>query len=289
MLQAGTILEDLLKRDIGILRTLARFHCATASQLHALCFPFQTLATARTTLYYLAEARFIARSTWRVRGPRHEQGQVWTFAAKGHDLLQRYVPLVPPFARIDLGRPSTALEHEEWRVRILVRTLLVRLILEARRMPLLCDLDVQLPGTASWPSTWSQLPQPEPDAVLSIVWLPAKRQPADWLPWVGADPLPASAVRYPIFVERTHARADCAELTSIGAEPSASIHHIPIMILQDEERCAAARQQLAALTQVPTVRMATPKLLQDGPVQSVWRDGHGEPCHLRALAEDLVL
>src|SRR5690349_21718937 len=100
MLQAGTVLDELLKRDICILSTLAHFHSVTVPQLHALCFPFQTLATARTTLYHLAEAHFIARSNWQVRGLRHDQGQVWTFTTKGHEHLKRYLPLVPPLARI---------------------------------------------------------------------------------------------------------------------------------------------------------------------------------------------
>jgi hypothetical protein len=74
---AATVLDDTLKRDVAILSTLAQLHCATVVQLHALCFPYHTLATARTTLFYLAEAHFIARSTWRLRGLSQERGQVW--------------------------------------------------------------------------------------------------------------------------------------------------------------------------------------------------------------------
>ncbi len=51
-MQAATVLEDGLKRDVAILSTLAHLHCATVSQLHALCFPFHTLATARLTLHF---------------------------------------------------------------------------------------------------------------------------------------------------------------------------------------------------------------------------------------------
>src|SRR3712207_8901916 len=86
--QAVTVLEDGLKRDVAILSTLAHLHCATVVQLHALCFPYHTLATARITLYYLAEAHFIARSNWRLKRESVERGQVWTLAARGHDLLR---------------------------------------------------------------------------------------------------------------------------------------------------------------------------------------------------------
>src|SRR3954453_2462005 len=133
MMHSASQVDDMLKRDGAILSTLAHFQCATVHQLHPLCFPSHTLATARITLYYLAEAHFIARSNWRLKRESHERGQVWTLTAKGHALLQRYVQHTPPLTHIDLARPSSAIEHEEWRVRIQIRTLLVRLLLEARR------------------------------------------------------------------------------------------------------------------------------------------------------------
>lgn len=281
-------LDDVLKRDITVLATLAQLYCATVHQLHALCFPNHTVATVRLTLYYLAEAHFIARSRWKLKRQSQECGQIWILTAKGYDLLRRYVPLIPPLVRVELGRPNTALEHEEWRVRILVRTLVVRLLLEARRTPLLYGLGVQLPGTASWPSAWSQVPQSEPDAVVSIVWEPAKRHTPDWLPWIDGEPLPAGTVQYPIYVERTHARADIANLSSIWAELSPYTPQIPLMILANEERCEEICQQLATLKRMPTIRMASAPSLQHGPVQSVWCNGHGVVCHLQALAEDQV-
>src|SRR3712207_6058476 len=144
-MQVPTGLEDGLKRDVATLSTLAHLHCGTVQHLHALCFPHHARATVRVSLHYLAAAGFVAQSTWqtkrvsRMRGPetREEGGQVWTLTPKGHALLQQYVPDVPPLAWIDLARPSTALEHEEWRVRLDVRTLLIRLVLEARSAALL--------------------------------------------------------------------------------------------------------------------------------------------------------
>ena len=141
-MHTGPHTDDTLRRDIAILSTLAHLHCATVLQLHALCFPYQTLATARITLYYLAEANFGIRTCWRLKRETRERGQIWTLTAKGHDLLRRYVHDVPALTFLDLARPSTSLEHEEWRVRLQVRTLVLRLLLEARRAPLLQCLAV---------------------------------------------------------------------------------------------------------------------------------------------------
>lgn len=259
---AATVVDDTLKRDVAILSTLARLHCATVGQLHALCFPYHTLATARTTLFYLAEAHFIARSTWRVRGLSQERGQVWIVTAKGHDLLQRYSPHVPPLAHINLGRPSTSLEYEEWRVRITIRTLFVRLILEARRRPYLQTLEIQLPTSMNWASRYTQPPGLEPDAAISVLWNPPERRPDDWLPWLEAAPLPASAVCYPLFIERTHARSDLAEIVSSWITVSGASGHIPIVVLQDEGRHASSLAQVSALSQAPSIHLASSSVLE---------------------------
>ncbi len=246
------------------------------------------MSTARTTLYYLAEAHFIARSTWRARGLSHERGQVWTLTVKGNDLLQRYAPYVPPLARIDLGRPSTALEHEEWRVRLQIRTLLVQLLLEARRASVLHSLEVQLPGNANWPTVWDHAVQPEPDALISVVWQPAERQSADWLPWLASTQILTSAIHYPIYIERAHAHANVAALLSRWVEASPASLYIPVVILQDEDRYASASLQLASLSQMPAIRLATWAILDKGITNDQWRNGHGLPCSLLALSEDVV-
>ncbi len=183
-MHTGPHTDDTLRRDIAILSTLAHLHCATVLQLHALCFPYQTLATARITLYYLAEANFVIRTCWSLKRETRERGQIWTLTAKGHDLLRRYVHDVPALTFLDLARPSTSLQHEEWRVRLQVRTLVLRLLLEARRAPLLQCLDVLLPTTANWPTSWGGAPQVEPDALISIVWQPGTRKGGEWLPWL---------------------------------------------------------------------------------------------------------
>ena len=82
---APTVLEDSLRRDVAILSTLAHLHCTTIPQLHALCFPYHTLATARLSLHYLAQAGFIAHTPWQVRCGSREGGQIWSLTAKGND------------------------------------------------------------------------------------------------------------------------------------------------------------------------------------------------------------
>lgn len=285
---AVTVLDDTLKRDVAILSTLAQLHCATVSQLHALCFPYHTLATTRTTLFYLAEAHFIARSTWRVRGLSQERGQVWILTAKGHDLLQRYVPYVPSLARIDLGRPSTALEHEEWRVRIWIRTLLVRLLLHARQLPFLHGLEVQLPGNAGWPTPCAQLAPPEPDAFISVVWHPAERQSSDWLPWLAPGPLADTVIHYPIFVERTHAQTNVAELLPLWTDNASPSPHIPIVILQDEARYAALSARVSMLPLAGAIRVATRAALEAGAARGEEHDEHNLRCGLPLLPADAV-
>ena len=280
-MQAATALDDGLQRDVAILSTLAYLHCATAQQLHALCFPYHTIATTRTTLYYLAEAHFIARTPWRLKRESDERGQVWALAAKGHDLLQRYIPHLPPLARIDLARPSTALEHEEWRVRLQVRTLLVRLLLAARQTPLLLAIEVQLPWNASWPTARGDVPLPGPDACVAITWHPAERKAADWLPWLEPSPTQATTILHPIYVERTHARTNLASMLPAWSQNWPDQHLLPVVILQDEGRYAPTLQQLHTLPQAPAVRLGTLAALEGGLPQAQWRDEHGVACGLR--------
>ncbi len=288
--QTVSILEDKLQRDVAILSTLAHLHYATIQQIHALCFPYRTVATARMTLHYLAEANFVAHSNWRVRRlvyyhgqgqvMSREHGQVWTLTAKGNDLLQRYVPRVPPLARIDLARPCSAVEHEEWRVRLHVRTLLVRLLLEARATAVLNCVEVQLPWNASWPTAWGSVPFPEPDALIAVVWQPAERLPADWLPWLAPGPTPSGAVRYPIYLERAHAQTNVSEALPTWAQLWPTPGHIPVLILQDEDRYASTCEQLASVHHTLPLRLSTWTALEAGLAQEQWRDERGVPCGL---------
>jgi hypothetical protein len=285
MKHTATVLEDALRRDVAILSTLAHLHSATIQQIHALCFPYHALATTRTTLRYLAEAHFVAHSSWRLKHESYERGQVWVLAARGHDLLQRYAPHVPPLARIDLGRPSTAVEHEEWRVRLQVRTLLVRLLLEARQRPLLQCIEVQLPWSASWPTAWGQAPLPDPDACMIVAWHPAERKAGDWLPWLEAEAPQGAMIHHPIYLERIHARTNLVAMLLAWSGSMPDGQQVPLVILQDEDRCAPALQQLQALREIPAVRLTSWAAMSMGLAQAQMRDEHGLACALRPLQD----
>ncbi len=287
-MRAAPLLDSGLQRDVAILSTLAHLHCATVVQLHALCFPYHTLATARITLHYLAEASFINRSSWRLKHESAERGQVWTLAARGHDLLQQYVPHIPPLARLDLGRPSTAMEREEWRIRLQVRTLLLGLLLESRTTPLLHYLEIQLPGTTNWPAAWGNAAHLEPDALVSVVWHPAERQQGDWLPWLGAGPLPASAIHYPIFVERMHTQAELAELVPLWAAAGPAPQHMSVVILRNEDRYTATSKYLATLPLATPLRLATWAELDGGTTHRLWRDARGAARAPRLVLDEQV-
>ena len=273
--QAATGFEDGLRRDIAILSTLAHLHCATVSHLHALCFPFHTLATARLTLRYLAEANFIARSMWRLKRETDERGQVWVLTAKGIDLLQRYVPHVPPLARISLARPSTAVEHEEWRIRLQVRTLLVRLVLEARQTRLLHAAEVQFPWSASWPTAWGTAPLPVADACIIVTWQPAERKASDWLPWIDPTPAQGHTVHHPIYLERTQAHVNLLDLLPAWSQHHLDEQPIPLVIVRDDRRCQPLVQQLQAVADAPVVRLTNWAGLDGGLVHARWWDEHG--------------
>ncbi len=280
-MQAATVLEDGLKRDVAILSTLAHLHCATFSQLHALCFPFHTLGTARLTLRYLAEANFIARSTWRLKYERDERGQVWVLSAKGIDVLQRYAPHVPPLARIDLGRPSTAVEYEEWRIRLQVRTLLIRLLLEARQTPLLHALEIRLPWSASWPTAWGQVPLPDPDACISVTWRPAERQGVDWLPWLDPGPAHQHTIHHPIYLERAYAQTNLLDLVPAPSQCRPNEQVVPLLVLRDEARRLPILEHVQALPEAPAMRLATWAALDEGLTHALWLDERGATCALQ--------
>jgi len=278
---ATTVLEDTLRRDVAILSTLDHLHCATVSQLHAICFPYNTLATARLSLHSLTQARFIAHTPWQVQCGSREGGQIWSLTAKGNDVLQRYVPHVPPLARLDLACPSSAIEHEEWRVRLQVRTLLVRLALEVRQTAVLQSIAVHLPWNMSWPSAWGHLPLPDPDACITVTWQPAERKPGDWLPWLEPTTTGGSIVYHPIFLERSYARVNLLDLLTIWAERWPDGPCVPLVILQEDDHCTPVVQQFQSVPQVPAVRLASWAALTSGVTHARLLDERGEPCCLR--------
>ena len=285
-MHTGPDTDDTLRRDIAILSTLAHLHCATVLQLHALCFPYQTLATARITLHYLAEANFVIRTCWRLKRETRERGQVWTLTAKGHDLLRRYVHDVPALTFLDLARPSTSLEHEEWRVRLQVRTLVLRLLLEARRAPLLQCLDVLLPTTANWPTSWGGAPQVEPDALISIVWQPGTRKGGEWLPWLDVGILPTTPIRYPIFVQRTHSQAIPTESLPTWAAMYSELQHIPVVVLRNEVGYTEATRQLTMLAPTSPIRLTTWAALHGDSGHKLWWDARGAASTLRLESDE---
>ncbi len=287
-MQATTGLEDGLKRDVAILSTLAHLHCGTVQHLHALCFPHRALATVRTSLHYLAAAGFVAQSTWQTRRVSRERGQdisrergqIWMLTPKGHDLLQQHILDAPPLAWIDLARPSTAIEHEEWHVQLDVRTLLVRLLLEARCTALLNYVELYLPGGIGWPWPWRCAACPQPDALISILWHPAICQSVDWLPWVAPAENAVGATHYPIYLERIHSQFSVTEIVRALAQTPTEPLHIPVVILQSEDHYASTYHQLAALPHLSPIRLATWTALEGGIAQEWWRNEEGITCGL---------
>jgi hypothetical protein len=245
------------------------------------------------TLHYLAAAGFVAHSTWQTKAASNtrglemtrERGQVWTLTLKGYNLLQQYAADVPPLASIDLARPSTALEHEEWRVRLDVRTLLMRLVLEARSTALLNCVEIRLPSSTPWPTAWMCVPCSPPDAVVSILWSPAIHRPADWLPWIAPARGPVGPIRYPIYLERSQSHRSVTDIARAWRQVSSKHLHIPVVILQSEDRYALIFQQLATLPQAPSFRLTTWAGLESGISQGQWRDERGATCGLRPLPE----
>jgi hypothetical protein len=288
VLHTRPVLTDALKRDVAILSTLAQLHYAVLPQLHALCFPLHTLATARLTLHALAEATLVSPSPWQINGGCCARGRVWTLTVKGYDLLQRYASHVPPLARLELARPSTRLEQEEWRVRLAVRTVLVRLLLEARGQPVLHRAAVSVPSQACWPTACGGGSHPAPDAVVSIVWHPAVQQPADWLPWLLPSPGPSEAIHYPIYLERAHTPTSLASILPLWVEICPAPSYIPVMILHDETRFAPPDQHHPPESPVPALRLAPWSALAASIVEASWRNACGLRCSLRPSSEQTV-
>lgn len=278
--------HDILRRDIAILSTLAHLQCATVHQLHALCFPFHTLATTRITLRYLAEAHFIAHSRWIYKPAYH--GQVWILTTKGNQLLQSYADAVPPLAYIDLQRPGTALEQEVWRVRHLIRCLVVGLLLEARQFPLFHTITVQLPQPSGWLISGSQPWKPEPDACLSIVWRPAERKAADWLPWIDRSDTVNHTTNYAIYVDRSHSHIDLPGFVTLLPQAQPHRQVIPMFVLADESRCMSLQQCAGTLPHRPRLRMA-PWSAHDGNASLIsWMDATGTSCGLQPHSDEGV-
>jgi hypothetical protein len=173
--------EATLQRDLTILRTLVYLGWSTTEHMHALCFPCVGIATARMALRTLEDAGWIWHARWRIK--TSSGSHIWTITTKGLQLLTCYGFRTTRSMQCSLGRPSTAFEHVEWRVGLAARTLITRLVLEARRTELLAHYNAVLstPWRGSPVDDGAPLP---PDVVLSIAWAPRIRHPSTWLPWI---------------------------------------------------------------------------------------------------------
>jgi hypothetical protein len=267
--------------DHTIVSTLAHLGCASFEQLHALCFPNAVLATARLKLNTLIDGGVIMHSPWRLPSRSRHSGHVWTITQQGLDMLERAgtrtAASIP-----DMGRPSTGREYEEWRVRLLVRTFVVRLILEARQDPLCANLSVTF--LLAHPTPLGPLYAAQPDALLSVRWEPAAVQAPDWLPWCGAAAHDAAAARYRIYVERQGNVASLDQLIERSVDQPAPGVPLVLMTTADRQRIAFDLLRHRGYSQV--FRIAQWGALQTSVDGRVWRDAAGEARKLRLDADE---
>ncbi len=263
-----------LKRDLAVLTTLAHLGCADFHHLHALCFPTCVAATARVALANLVAAGCLTHSRWMLKRANRGGGQVWTMTPKGRERLHRYVPLPDTVPEIDLGRPSTALEYDAWQARMDACSLIVALILEARRTGFLAGLCVTLACT--WPNVFDGRPA-EPDGRLAIAWHEPAVKPRDWLPWP-AHTTVEPGVPYTIYLDRVTA---VLPLQWLETAPTATEETaVPVLVLHTEERCRTALRELQAVGYQNPIRLTTWEAVATGVGAGRWRDGQGRPCAL---------
>lgn len=256
--------------DNTIVKTLAHLGCASFEQLHALCFPNAVLATARLKLNALISAGMIMHSPWRLPSRNRHSGHVWTITQHALEMLEQSgVPHTPSIP--DMGRPSTAREYEEWRVRLQVRTFVVRLILEARQDPLFADLDVTF--LLAHPTPLGPLYTAQPDATLLIVWHPPTVQPIDWLPWSRPGLRSSAALSYPVYLERQGNVASLDQLIDRSTDQSTPC--IPLVLLTSADRYRIAHDLLRHRGYSRPIRLAHWNSLQSSIAGTGWRDAAG--------------
>lgn len=268
---AGDGLDAAVKREVAVLSTLAHLGSLSIQHLHALCFPNCMLATARTHLRYLEDAGYVRHARWRIKASSGYQGQMWTITTKGARMAEHYLPSAASHQILDLARPSTALEHEEWRVRIDVRSFLVKLIMEARRRPLLAHLALAQPRV--WPAALNTGGYDlVPDITLSIVWQPGHANPMDWLPWQsGPSAHAGQPVEYAIWVDRNLGEFPVDRLLEGGVVCNGH-SKATTCVVRGSEHYALAQDQNARLHQPVGVRLVTWEMLEEGIIAGGWRD-----------------
>lgn len=267
--------------DNTILNTLAHLGCASFEQLHALCFPNAVLATARLKLNALVEAGVIMHSPWRLPSRSRHSGHVWTITQYGMEAME---PLsdAPILSIPDMGRPSTAREYEEWRVRLQVRTFVVRLILEARQDRLCADFDASF--SLAHPTPLGPLYPAQPDAILSVQWDPSAVQATDWLPWRSQIMSGAAVVRYPAYIERQGNVASLEQLVERSIEQSTP--GVPLVILTSADRQRIVLDLLRHRGYTQPMRLAHWGALQNEVDGTAWRDALGGIRRLRPGEEE---
>ncbi len=272
-------LDAIVKRDIAVLTTLAYAGWLTTEQLHRLCFPGYVLATTRITLRAFGEAGWIRQVRWRIAPQCHDH--LWVITSKGIEVVGRYHDVRSIRIPHDHGRPSTALELQEWRIQVAVRHFVTELILAARRSSLLADLAVQLP---CWPPFGHVT---VPDAVFSIVWRPAAIQAPSWLPWPATQPTAdRSALQYPLYLDRSLDAYGAIVVPDLCVN-SADRPQIPIIVLQSEERRRLVQHRVQSLAAERPVRLGTWEALEGDIEQDGWYDSHGNCCTLQPRPDEM--
>ncbi len=264
-------LDSGLTSDVAILTALAHCGWLATNHLHALCLPGAVVATVRTTLRYLAEARWIVPIRWRIGVP--DGGHAWAITPQGVALLTRYLPVERPQVINDLGRPRSAVEQAEWVVQRLVRDLVVRLVHEARQAAVLAALT---PRFAPWPPVWGGAEAA--DSVLQIAWHPPRQQAAQWVPWARLD-RDAEFMRYVLLVVRD---ADPLPVRQLLTFPMTATT-VPVLIVHDAAERHHVQQQLQRLEphgRPRQVRISDRWTLMAGVSGRWWWDGTGQRCTL---------
>jgi hypothetical protein len=273
-------LDAVLKRDLTVLSTLAHVTWLTTEQLHRLCFPGYTLATVRTSLRYFEAAGWVRHARWRIRGC--PGSQLWAITSKGRAMVERYLPITAPPSLLDLARPTTALEQDEYRVQLAVRSFVVELILEARRTACLAHLTLALPN-GSHVGLGGVYRGCSPDAILSIIWHPQIMQPPNWVPWLSQPGCGGQAIEYQMYVDRALSMHSLAQILPAEHKQAVVEQSLPIMIFEHEQRLAAAQRALRVRPQPHTVRVSTWQRLKSTISGNTWLDEHGRTCSLRPI------
>ncbi len=272
MLSSGTDrgLDDGLQGDLAVLQTLTHVGWLNTQQVQALCFAGYTMATVRTRLRYLEEAHWIEHVRWRVG--QSGGGQFWNITRQGIGMAERYLPVRVPVLLPDLGRPSTALERAEWRIGVVTRNLIVRLILAARRMALLANLDLML-SPAAWPSELAT-PSHQPDVELVIQWHPPTVKSGTWLPWSDMPGEAGPATRYVIYVARCSEVSPLTLLMKACAARKEQSAHVPVVVLQEADRYGRIQEQLRTLD-LGGISLSTWPALEAGLLEGGWHTSDG--------------